>query len=117
MFSSNVSKLKLEQRRKKVLFLKLVLKFKNYPNVLCMYLPAAFILLYFKIQYKEIQITLVCFSSLLFQTSTTTVNIVVTDVNDNDPVFNLTMSANFTVREEQANLFVGRVMVSVMLFY
>uniref|UniRef100_A0A7N6F8P6 Cadherin domain-containing protein n=1 Tax=Anabas testudineus TaxID=64144 RepID=A0A7N6F8P6_ANATE len=45
-------------------------------------------------------------------TSTTTVNIVVTDVNDNDPVFNLTMSANFTVREEQANLFVGRVMAT-----
>ncbi|XP_045926253.1 protocadherin-15-like isoform X1 [Micropterus dolomieu] len=42
-------------------------------------------------------------------TSTTTVNIVVTDVNDNDPVFNLTMPTNFTVQEEQANLFVGQV--------
>uniref|UniRef100_A0A3B4UHD9 Protocadherin-15 n=1 Tax=Seriola dumerili TaxID=41447 RepID=A0A3B4UHD9_SERDU len=42
-------------------------------------------------------------------TSTTTVNIVVTDVNDNDPVFNLTTPTNFTVQEEQANLFVGQV--------
>ncbi|XP_018527632.1 protocadherin-15, partial [Lates calcarifer] len=42
-------------------------------------------------------------------TSTTTVNIVVTDVNDNDPVFNLTMSTNFTVREEEADLFIGQV--------
>ncbi|XP_040905746.1 protocadherin-15a [Toxotes jaculatrix] len=42
-------------------------------------------------------------------TSTTTVNIVVTDVNDNDPEFNLTMPTNFTVREEQANLFIGEV--------
>uniref|UniRef100_A0A3Q3JPT7 Protocadherin-15 n=1 Tax=Monopterus albus TaxID=43700 RepID=A0A3Q3JPT7_MONAL len=41
-------------------------------------------------------------------TSTTTVNIVVTDVNDNDPVF-ITMPTNFTVQEEQANLFVGQV--------
>uniref|UniRef100_A0A3B4YZ70 Protocadherin-15 n=1 Tax=Seriola lalandi dorsalis TaxID=1841481 RepID=A0A3B4YZ70_SERLL len=42
-------------------------------------------------------------------TSTTTVNIVVTDVNDNDPVFNLTTPTNFTVQEERANLFVGQV--------
>ncbi|GLD65136.1 protocadherin-15-like isoform X1, partial [Lates japonicus] len=42
-------------------------------------------------------------------TSTTTVNIVVTDVNDNDPVFNLTMSTNFTVREEATDLFIGQV--------
>ncbi|XP_068183627.1 protocadherin-15-like [Antennarius striatus] len=42
-------------------------------------------------------------------TSTTTVNIIVTDVNDNDPEFDFTMSTNFTVREEQANLFVGQV--------
>ncbi|XP_055358409.1 protocadherin-15 isoform X2 [Betta splendens] len=42
-------------------------------------------------------------------TSTTTVIVVVTDVNDNDPMFNLTMPTNFTVREEQANLFVGQV--------
>uniref|UniRef100_A0A665X9G9 Protocadherin-15 n=1 Tax=Echeneis naucrates TaxID=173247 RepID=A0A665X9G9_ECHNA len=42
-------------------------------------------------------------------TSTATVNIVVTDVNDNDPVFNLTAPVNFTVQEEQANLFVGHV--------
>ncbi|XP_008277761.1 protocadherin-15 [Stegastes partitus] len=42
-------------------------------------------------------------------TSTATVNIVVTDVNDNDPDFDLTMSTNFTVQEEEANLFVGQV--------
>ncbi|KAG7216268.1 hypothetical protein INR49_021671, partial [Caranx melampygus] len=50
-------------------------------------------------------------------TSTTTVNIVVTDVNDNDPMFNLTLPTNFTVREEQANLFVGQVEVSLLFFY
>ncbi|KAF1375655.1 hypothetical protein PFLUV_G00222440 [Perca fluviatilis] len=42
-------------------------------------------------------------------TSTTTVNIVVTDVNDNDPKFDLTILKNFTVQEEEANLFVGQV--------
>ncbi|XP_041866277.1 protocadherin-15a isoform X2 [Melanotaenia boesemani] len=42
-------------------------------------------------------------------TSTTTVNIVVTDVNDNDPAFNLNITTNFTVREEQSNLYVGQV--------
>ncbi|XP_028278961.1 protocadherin-15-like [Parambassis ranga] len=42
-------------------------------------------------------------------TSTTTVNIVVTDVNDNDPQFDPTISTNFTVREEEANLFIGQV--------
>uniref|UniRef100_A0AAV2JJ64 Cadherin domain-containing protein n=1 Tax=Knipowitschia caucasica TaxID=637954 RepID=A0AAV2JJ64_KNICA len=42
-------------------------------------------------------------------TSTTTVDIVVTDVNDNDPLFNVTTPSNFTVREEEANLFVGQV--------
>ncbi|XP_070833158.1 protocadherin-15-like [Chaetodon trifascialis] len=42
-------------------------------------------------------------------TSTTTVNIVVTDVNDNDPEFDLTLPTNFTVQEEEANLFVGQV--------
>ncbi|KAK7901865.1 hypothetical protein WMY93_018634 [Mugilogobius chulae] len=42
-------------------------------------------------------------------TSTTTVDIVVTDVNDNDPLFNVTTPANFSVREEEANLFVGQV--------
>ncbi|KAM4598964.1 protocadherin-15-like [Fundulus diaphanus] len=42
-------------------------------------------------------------------TSTTTVSIVVTDVNDNDPKFNITLGTNFTVQEEQANLFVGQV--------
>uniref|UniRef100_A0A3P9PK52 Protocadherin-15 n=1 Tax=Poecilia reticulata TaxID=8081 RepID=A0A3P9PK52_POERE len=42
-------------------------------------------------------------------TSTATVSIVVTDVNDNDPKFNITLGTNFTVQEEQANLFVGQV--------
>uniref|UniRef100_A0A3P8SQD2 Protocadherin-related 15a n=1 Tax=Amphiprion percula TaxID=161767 RepID=A0A3P8SQD2_AMPPE len=42
-------------------------------------------------------------------TSTTTVNIVVTDVNDNDPEFDLSILTNFTVQEEEANLFVGQV--------
>ncbi|KAM6916717.1 protocadherin-15-like [Xenentodon cancila] len=42
-------------------------------------------------------------------TSTATVNIVVTDVNDNDPAFDPTITTNFTVREEEANLFVGEV--------
>ncbi|XP_062422490.1 protocadherin-15-like isoform X1 [Pungitius pungitius] len=42
-------------------------------------------------------------------TSTATVNIVVTDVNDNDPVFDLTTPTNFTVQEEKANVFVGQV--------
>lgn len=41
-------------------------------------------------------------------------NIVVTDVNDNDPEFDPTMSTNFTVQEEEANLFVGQVKVSVL---
>uniref|UniRef100_A0A3Q3EAM9 Protocadherin-15 n=1 Tax=Labrus bergylta TaxID=56723 RepID=A0A3Q3EAM9_9LABR len=45
-------------------------------------------------------------------TSTTTVNIVVTDVNDNDPDFDLTMSTNFTAREEEADLLVGQVMAT-----
>lgn len=39
-------------------------------------------------------------------------NIVVTDVNDNDPEFDLTIPINFTVREEEASLFVGQVLVS-----
>ncbi|XP_072246982.1 protocadherin-15-like [Leuresthes tenuis] len=42
-------------------------------------------------------------------TSTATVDIVVTDVNDNDPTFNLNITTNFTVREEEAGLFVGQV--------
>uniref|UniRef100_A0A8C7NJP5 Protocadherin-15 n=1 Tax=Oncorhynchus mykiss TaxID=8022 RepID=A0A8C7NJP5_ONCMY len=42
-------------------------------------------------------------------TSTTTVNIVVTDVNDNDPKFDLTLPRNLTVQEEKANVFVGQV--------
>lgn len=46
------------------------------------------------------------------QTSTTTVNIVVTDVNDNDPLFDLTLPTNLTVQEEEANVFVGQVRVS-----
>ncbi|KAJ8248370.1 hypothetical protein GJAV_G00241300 [Gymnothorax javanicus] len=42
-------------------------------------------------------------------TSTTTVNVVVTDVNDNDPTFDPLMPTNFTVQEEEANVFVGQV--------
>uniref|UniRef100_A0A3Q3DXS1 Protocadherin-15 n=1 Tax=Hippocampus comes TaxID=109280 RepID=A0A3Q3DXS1_HIPCM len=42
-------------------------------------------------------------------TSTTTVDIVVTDVNDNDPEFDPAAPTNFTVREEEAHLFVGQV--------
>uniref|UniRef100_A0A8C2ZGN5 Protocadherin-15 n=1 Tax=Cyclopterus lumpus TaxID=8103 RepID=A0A8C2ZGN5_CYCLU len=45
-------------------------------------------------------------------TSTTTVNMVVTDVNDNDPEFDLTIPTNFTVQEEEANVFVGQVMAT-----
>lgn len=53
------------------------------------------------------------YSVLCPQTSTTTVNIVVTDVNDNDPEFDLAIPVNFTAQEEEADLFVGRVRVSV----
>ncbi|XP_054653844.1 protocadherin-15-like isoform X12 [Dunckerocampus dactyliophorus] len=42
-------------------------------------------------------------------TSTTTVDVVVTDVNDNDPEFDRTAPINFTAQEEEANLFVGQV--------
>ncbi|KAG7492674.1 hypothetical protein MATL_G00017510 [Megalops atlanticus] len=42
-------------------------------------------------------------------TSTATVTIVVTDVNDNDPVFDPLLPKNFTVQEEEANSFVGQV--------
>uniref|UniRef100_A0A8C7U065 Protocadherin-related 15a n=1 Tax=Oncorhynchus mykiss TaxID=8022 RepID=A0A8C7U065_ONCMY len=45
-------------------------------------------------------------------TSTTTVNIVVTDVNDNNPKFDLTLPRNLTVQEEEANIFVGQVTVT-----
>lgn len=38
-----------------------------------------------------------------------------TDVNDNDPKFNITLGTNFTVQEEQGDLFVGQVRVSEML--
>lgn len=53
------------------------------------------------------------FCAVYPQTSTTTVNIVITDVNDNDPKFDFALPVNFTVREEEADLFVGRVRVSV----
>ncbi|XP_062859536.1 protocadherin-15b [Trichomycterus rosablanca] len=43
------------------------------------------------------------------ETSSVTVNIQVTDVNDNDPVFDPPLLQNLTVPEEQANAFVGRV--------
>uniref|UniRef100_A0A8C9WAX0 Protocadherin-15 n=1 Tax=Scleropages formosus TaxID=113540 RepID=A0A8C9WAX0_SCLFO len=42
-------------------------------------------------------------------TSTAIVNIIVTDVNDNDPAFDPTLPINFTVQEEEANAFVGQV--------
>ncbi|XP_047673867.1 protocadherin-15b isoform X3 [Tachysurus fulvidraco] len=42
-------------------------------------------------------------------TSTAKVNILVTDVNDNDPMFDLLLPQNLTVAEEQADAFVGRV--------
>ncbi|XP_066534297.1 protocadherin-15a isoform X2 [Hoplias malabaricus] len=42
-------------------------------------------------------------------TSTATVSIVVTDVNDNDPTFDLTLPRNLTVVEERANVSVGQV--------
>lgn len=41
-------------------------------------------------------------------------SIVITDVNDNDPEFDVTMPTTFSVQEEEANLFVGEVKVSVM---
>lgn len=52
---------------------------------------------------------------LHFQTSTATVNVVVTDVNDNDPVFDPLVPQNVTVTEEEANSFVGQVKVSLDL--
>ncbi|XP_029383086.1 protocadherin-15-like [Echeneis naucrates] len=42
-------------------------------------------------------------------TSTATVNVVVTDVNDNDPLFDATLPVNLTVTEEQDHAYVGRV--------
>uniref|UniRef100_A0A668AHD1 Protocadherin-15 n=1 Tax=Myripristis murdjan TaxID=586833 RepID=A0A668AHD1_9TELE len=42
-------------------------------------------------------------------TSTATVNIVVTDVNDNDPLFDSSLPVNLTVIEEQDHAYVGRV--------
>ncbi|XP_041426132.1 protocadherin-15-like [Xenopus laevis] len=42
-------------------------------------------------------------------TSTATVNVVVTDVNDNDPVFDLYLPRNLSVQEEELNAFVGQV--------
>lgn len=49
---------------------------------------------------------------LSLQTSTATVNIVVTDVNDNGPVFDMFLPKNLSVQEEEANAFVGQVRVS-----
>ncbi|XP_030629602.1 protocadherin-15b [Chanos chanos] len=46
------------------------------------------------------------------ETSTATVNIVVTDVNDNDPIFDPVLPQNLTVREEETNAFVGQVKAS-----
>ncbi|XP_034563499.1 protocadherin-15-like isoform X4 [Notolabrus celidotus] len=42
-------------------------------------------------------------------TSTVTVNIVVTDVNDNDPLFDSSLPVNLTVIEEQDHAYVGQV--------
>uniref|UniRef100_A0A7N6BH99 Protocadherin-15 n=1 Tax=Anabas testudineus TaxID=64144 RepID=A0A7N6BH99_ANATE len=42
-------------------------------------------------------------------TSTATVNIVVTDVNDNDPLFDSSLPVNLTVMEEQRDTYVGQV--------
>ncbi|CAH2322186.1 protocadherin-15, partial, partial [Pelobates cultripes] len=42
-------------------------------------------------------------------TSTATVNVQVTDVNDNDPVFDLYLPRNLSVQEEEVNAFVGQV--------
>lgn len=39
------------------------------------------------------------------------VNIVVTDVNDNDPLFNASLPVNLTVIEEQDHAYVGQVKV------
>lgn len=49
---------------------------------------------------------------LSLQTSTATVNIVVTDVNDNGPVFDMFLPKNLSVQEEEANAFVCQVRVS-----
>lgn len=49
-----------------------------------------------------------------FKTSTATVNVVVTDVNDNAPVFDPYLPRNLSVLEEEANAFVGQVRVSGM---
>lgn len=38
------------------------------------------------------------------------------DVNDNDPVFDPSLSKNLTVPEEQANAFVGRVKVRLLIY-
>ncbi|XP_040924585.1 protocadherin-15-like isoform X2 [Betta splendens] len=42
-------------------------------------------------------------------TSSATVNIVVTDVNDNDPLFDSSLPVNLTVTEEQKDAYVGQV--------
>lgn len=47
-----------------------------------------------------------------FKTSTATVNVVVTDVNDNAPVFDPYLARNLSVLEEEVNAFVGQVRVS-----
>lgn len=52
----------------------------------------------------------------VFQTCTATVNIVVTDVNDNDPVFDLLLPLNLTILEEETNAFVGQVKVRSLRF-
>ncbi|KAF3853613.1 hypothetical protein F7725_014301 [Dissostichus mawsoni] len=48
-------------------------------------------------------------------TSTATVNIVVTDVNDNDPLFDSSLPVNLTVIEEKDHAYVGQVKVNYRL--
>uniref|UniRef100_A0A8C2RZG8 Cadherin domain-containing protein n=1 Tax=Capra hircus TaxID=9925 RepID=A0A8C2RZG8_CAPHI len=49
---------------------------------------------------------------LIITTSTATVNVVVTDVNDNAPAFDPYLPRNLSVVEEEANAFVGQVRVT-----
>lgn len=60
------------------------------------------------------EVAQICVSACLcvcVQTSTAMVNIVVTDVNDNDPVFDPSLPVNLTVTEEQDYAYVGKVKV------
>uniref|UniRef100_A0A8C6WIB6 Protocadherin-related 15b n=1 Tax=Neogobius melanostomus TaxID=47308 RepID=A0A8C6WIB6_9GOBI len=50
-------------------------------------------------------------------TSTATVNIAVQDVNDNDPLFDLTLPVNLTVMEGQDHAYVGQVKVGFIFIF